>query len=1582
MGPSKGKGSFEEEAGNISVSPVKEPHEKEPPEKKPQKFQYYQLSQTQKIKKVPCENELSTFIASLSCETEGSNRKRTKRRTRKREILSYNLLSINISFRPSYLLFIIIKLSLLLLLIGFPLKGSRIKTVAGHGVRDHKLQGLLEHKLQFKWYDREDNTNTDWDSLLPSSSDFLPLGYRIRDGPNHKQRNTPWSQEATPPLEGGRSKRKISSSQELENYDNDNDNDNTNEHTDTANWFSAPDQVFSFEHLLHTRLPAPGYLMMQSTIGNNNFIVDDNDADQQNPTTSNADSGGAEQGSGFGSLDDDQLSPSPGLSLMIDPASARSPEQIRPTPVFSPDPTTIQSTPSANSISAPPENNRPPQVGQRLPKLVATAGRVWRYFIPFDTFIDEDGDLRNLKSIIVRWKPQPNQTTTQLNNNINDNNKQLAQGDGNSSLESKLISNEILQVSSNSKNNNQDDSIYQLENQLELVGQYDSWLQYDQKAQLLYALPTSAQLGKHELILMASDQFNSISNESLEIHIRQHQSIRAFTHSFSLDHVQIEQTRFPSLIDAVGELVKRVATKLYQDSPFKNMIIRSYEMTQTNNSLMPGNNNQSYYHFDLSWSNGSLAVYPCNLSELDQLARQLVDSRSESMAPGWLGSARNYTPSESLVAAIGSEFVVSSVGVQLHGACELADPNTSSSQSNSYNNNNLRVARKIGKLSWALGEPIEYRIPGNTFELANGSQLTENLAELKLSLHTIDGLSLDKDARYSFLEFDTSERIIYGLAYSLADHVGQRELQLTAENEATGELVREIFVIDIEPQDLTLRGNRAFKVSLYVVARTSSFGPQERVALSKKMMTPFRGSETEVQSLGDSIHIHQFIVLDILKFALDTTTTQATTSSTGQPAAINFASLLQTKTRGPAATNSSSPEDTSNQEDGQFANVKLVRLADEYSNDQSVDRIEIVQDSVPGSGSTLLINRDDQANFLYKFVWTNETIGYQGDCPVELLHQSILSRLEQFMWDQPDEEQQAPADANIEPVESDQDSQSNEMSEQQKFYSRLRHYFEPELTLIHLRFELLGACLDALQTHDVGNAAFADLIDRIGDEDSSSLVSSSFDPASANQSSQDQQDESPSHNNQQQQGLVSSIMRQTPMSSGHSHQLDRSDAALGHLAPVSYYEEYWLVLALVVGLTFVIIMFALGMYTYKKNQDKTFELQVRLAHARQNSMFLSSMVLANQLDPNDVTSQFQLQQQQQQQQNFIGNKSSLNVVQKEDGNSREPVLLDTEKEQLVLANSLSKPTIDGQSTTPIYRPSAVHLTDGSGSFKTMTLLGPGESFASGATGSSALDQCADSGKLISSAWLANQQQLSAAHNQRRQFDSSGSLNQMGRTESCFSNGGPVYAAQSDNPRHFILAHNANSSGYQVAPTSSNYSMTLQHRRPAKQQPTTASIIPMVAAYPVIPGQQHPMPMLMHSQSILTVASLAGAGQPAPNKVILPLAQSVTPTSLHNKQHTIFSGQQANGGLVMPTLASNPRSMVQPQHTLIHGQPHGQAPPVPKVKPPLNGPYSSALASYNGASSSPGSSTLSSSTNSATTTTGHQSVIMNPNFRNS
>lgn len=117
--------------------------------------------------------------------------------------------------------------------------------------------------------------------------------------------------------------------------------------------------------------------------------------------------------------------------------------------------------------------NSKPEQGKRMKKLVMTAGKVWSYQIPADTFVDlEDGDTRNLKLMFL----------TSAGTAI----------------------------------------------------EQHSWIQFDPEKQILSALPLDENIGKYSFKLEAMDREGATVHDMLDINVWQHPGSRVTHHKFTI----------------------------------------------------------------------------------------------------------------------------------------------------------------------------------------------------------------------------------------------------------------------------------------------------------------------------------------------------------------------------------------------------------------------------------------------------------------------------------------------------------------------------------------------------------------------------------------------------------------------------------------------------------------------------------------------------------------------------------------------------------------------------------------------------------------------------------------------------------------------------------------------------------------------------------------------------------------------------------------------------------------------------------------------------------------------------------------
>jgi len=760
-------------------------------------------------------------------------------------------------------------------------------------------------------------------------------------------------------------------------------------------------------------------------------------------------------------------------------------------------------------------DDQSPSLSRRLPVLTATAGQIWRYTIPADTFDDEDGSMRKLQS----------------------------------SLEFKS-------------------SFDELKNTLELTNdmdqpfdQYLHWLQYDQSSQTMVGYPTINDVGKHTYELVVADRWGQTSNLTIEILVHHHPSIRAFSHAFETS-IDWNPQKYISLTKALIDIARRVTEGVYSDSSSKNFVLHSYHFPNRNSSSAPAN--VALTPLKIVWSNSSVPVYPCNSTQLDLILKLLV--KDQYYLPNQTSSdetASSFTPSAELSKVLEPEFRVTKVDFLLLGSCRNAILGNSLRYSDTTSSREPMVRTRIQRLQWRLGQPFAFHIPDNTFGLDSDAKKSANLT---LSMHTIDGIPLEDDPHYSYMEFDSDSRTLFGLPYDMKLHAGQRELLLTARNpNPEDKAARDVVIVDILNPELTTINNRAFNMSLYFISRVNSFKPRLRFDLSRKIIKSLGAGELTNNSDPSRT---EFIAVEIKKFQIDTHLSSY----------VDHTELWA-------------------------YNEKIRRVDDTFGLDQKDSQ---------GIG---------ESSVLYKFTWTNESIGHRGDCPVEVITENVVGALERNMFDY-----HLPEDyKNDDPTKNDS----------VRFYERLRAFFEPEIDLIFLSIGPIegSACTNSLGYYDVGNSDLADLVTMADSSGSRFVVADYQDPITPSPKSR----ESPK------------VTR-----------------------PVINSDEYWsivVLIILVVALIFVVMMFFMGMHTYRINQEKRFELQLKLAQARQTSMYLSSMMLKDRIPNQNMLTQIPMQ-------NGICGPGSI-----EDGSSRKPIILDNEKQLWA----------DGQNDMKIFRSTAVQL---------------------------------------------------------------------------------------------------------------------------------------------------------------------------------------------------------------------------------------------------------------------------------------------------
>ncbi|XP_065353025.1 dystroglycan 1 [Cloeon dipterum] len=204
-------------------------------------------------------------------------------------------------------------------------------------------------------------------------------------------------------------------------------------------------------------------------------------------------------------------------------SSPSSPRVTQPLPTFpssSPSGSTIESRPvsAEDELSSTTEStnratteeiefgikNFAPQIKQRLPKQVVTAGKVFRFTIPEDSFQDfEDGNTKKLRLIF-----------------------KSAQGTALSS---------------------------------------SSWIQFDTATQVVYGLPLEDHVSRWNYYVEAMDKEGKTVTDTLEVVVQQHKASRAVNHAFSLQLKIDSKFDFPSSVDWQMNVLSGL-TKFFGDS--------------------------------------------------------------------------------------------------------------------------------------------------------------------------------------------------------------------------------------------------------------------------------------------------------------------------------------------------------------------------------------------------------------------------------------------------------------------------------------------------------------------------------------------------------------------------------------------------------------------------------------------------------------------------------------------------------------------------------------------------------------------------------------------------------------------------------------------------------------------------------------------------------------------------------------------------------------------------------------------------------------------------------------------------------
>ncbi|XP_064488826.1 dystroglycan 1-like isoform X2 [Ornithodoros turicata] len=187
----------------------------------------------------------------------------------------------------------------------------------------------------------------------------------------------------------------------------------------------------------------------------------------------------------------------------------------------------VESTKTPEAPKKPSGLNSKPSLDKRIKKLVMTAGKVWSYQIPADTFLDfEDGDTRNLNLMFLT--------------------------SAGTAIEPR------------------------------------SWIQFDPEEQTLFALPLDENIGKYSFKLEAMDREGASVHDMLDINVWQHSGARVIHHKF---HIGVRPKKFTyvNTIEWQIATVKRLA-QFYGDKDESQITVlaatlKPMTITWTNDSL-------------------------------------------------------------------------------------------------------------------------------------------------------------------------------------------------------------------------------------------------------------------------------------------------------------------------------------------------------------------------------------------------------------------------------------------------------------------------------------------------------------------------------------------------------------------------------------------------------------------------------------------------------------------------------------------------------------------------------------------------------------------------------------------------------------------------------------------------------------------------------------------------------------------------------------------------------------------------------------------------------------------------------------
>ena len=237
------------------------------------------------------------------------------------------------------------------------------------------------------------------------------------------------------------------------------------------------------------------------------------------------------------------------------------PEATKSTPMLPPDFTKSTETPTKKPKPSrkPVGANFPPMLNQEIRRLTASVGEVFHFRLPENMFIDEDGNTRDLKIVF-------------------------------SDIHDKSLS------------------------------PYH-WLRFDEEKQVLFGIPLTNDVGKHEYLIKAIDSQNQIGSDAFDMHVKNPAENLVLTHVF---------------VTTLNEVYERFKMDVMRRYSVADKISNVYGDPDPTNILLVGLEKGSVKY---SWTNKTLlgtGMNECPSREIGELISKVIHRENSSLREEFL----------------------------------------------------------------------------------------------------------------------------------------------------------------------------------------------------------------------------------------------------------------------------------------------------------------------------------------------------------------------------------------------------------------------------------------------------------------------------------------------------------------------------------------------------------------------------------------------------------------------------------------------------------------------------------------------------------------------------------------------------------------------------------------------------------------------------------------------------------------------------------------------------------------------------------------------------------------------------------